>query len=137
MLLRLGVLFGLTSAAFAADTVVSDPGIQGYVAQLGIGAILAGPAYYFWFQAEKKKSELVEQLLELQKAATTRERELSADMVPIIRDGALALREVKESMGSLVTEARDVAEANRRDQQTRRLELAIDKLGKALDKDEE
>jgi hypothetical protein len=118
--------------------VAADPGINGYFAQLGVGAILAAPAYWFWFKAERAKSDLVDQLLESERAATKRERELSTEMVPIIRDGALALREVKDSMGSLVHEARDVAEANRRDKQTRRLELIIDKLGKSLgDEDDE
>lgn len=131
MVVKIAALLGTIPLTIAADTAI-DPGITGYFAQLGVGAILAAPAYWFWFRAEKAKEELVDKLLESEKAATQRERDLATEMVPVIRDGALALREVKEAMGALVTEARDVQEANRRDQQTRRLELAIDKLGKAM-----
>ena len=83
--------------------------------QIGIGALLAGPAYWLWRTERKDRI-----------ASEAREREVSARALPLLATAAETLKEVQQGMAATVDRAHPDSQSL--DITVRRLELAIDEI---------
>lgn len=92
--------------------------------QIGVGALIAAPAYWYAIRAERRASGAEAKAEAQLLAAVARERELGATALPIIEQAARVLQGVQQGMASQVQAGRPEL-----DTVTRQLQSLLDQLG--------